>query len=256
MKSRLITLGAAVILGWPLYSTANVDEQLLHAFPADISLQRLWDSMRFDQKESRTYRFNSNQPLNEVRQKLVEWMAHPSLAPQAVEKNGWTYLSHQKAGWWVTAQIRPTEKTGSIATSQPISVEGLVTFWRSAQRSSEALRLLPVEQLMSLRNAKMIRRIEATDNGKLGVTTTLVSQSSIYETARNLDADLRGLGLRPAPYAPPGLQSVTSKNETQNEAPVSQAWLGVNSQLVLTIFKHRGSTAILIHWTTGRQDEK
>jgi hypothetical protein len=241
---------ACSFFSWPIYATANDDRQLLQGFPSDIALQRLWDSVRFDEKESRTYRFNANQPLADVQKKLNAWLAHPSLSPQVVEKNGWRYLSHQKLGWWVTAQVRQMD----IGTSSA-AVEGLVTFWRTAKLPPDAARLLPFSKLTSLDSAKIIRRIESIDNGKLGVTATLVSQLPTAVIARQLGTDLNHLGMRPAPYAPPSLQSVFTKNESRTDQPISQAWLGANSQLIFTIFEHRGETAILIHWTTGKQDE-
>ena len=247
MKSTCVFWLSCWGMAAPVFATEAT--QLLQGFPPDIALERLWDSARFGGKESQTYRFNSKKTLPEIRQTMNAWLAHPGLAPQAVERDGWSYLSHQKMGWWVTVQARELQRGESL-----MSVEGLVTFWRTQKSGSSMATDLPFEKLAALQAAKVIRRMASADNGKQALTVTLISTETIGSIAKNLAADFQTLGLRPAPFSPPALQSVLSKNEASGS--VSQAWLGANSQLMLTIFEHRGNTAILIHWTTGRQEDE
>jgi hypothetical protein len=213
----------------------------LDGFPAAIPLEHLWQKAHFEGRESQAYRFSSASGIDQVSALLKVWLTGRFGEPQVKQQGQWLYFSQRRDGWWVTAQIRPLSDGGSAA------IEGLLTIWRHSSGSAG----LPVKELTALSMTKVIRQFDSEDGGVRSTSLTLLSEHSRDAIAQAFEANFKRLGMAPASYSPPALQaSAAAAHGT------SKAWRGNGTQLVMTIFEHRGQTAAVIHWMSAANNEK
>jgi hypothetical protein len=213
----------------------------LDGFPSEIPLEHLWQKAHFEGRESQAYRFSSAMSVDRVSAMLKVWLTGPLGAPQVKRQGQWLYLSQRRDGWWVTAQLR------SLSDVANGTVEGLLTIWRHSSGGAG----LPVKELTALSITKVIRQFDTEDGGIRSTSLTLLSEQSRSAVQQAFEADFKRLGMTPASYSPPALK--TSSAAAQG---VSTAWRGNGSQLVMTVFSHRGQTAVVIHWMGTLERER
>jgi uncharacterized protein YndB with AHSA1/START domain len=223
----------------------------MSGFPADFKASELWEQLVIDGRPTRAYRFVTKEPLNDVKQKISQWLIQPEGPAQQAVKNGWLYLSQRRGGSWITVQIRPIDVD---------LVEGLVSTWTEASRqplgeltTAQSSRTFSIDGISTLQFVSVIRRLESSDKGKRALTLTLLSESSVAWLAESLAVDMKRLGLTPATYTPPALNA--NNSDLKVSRSVAQAWVGKAGQVVFTLFEHRGKTAAQIYLLEGKHLE-
>jgi hypothetical protein len=212
----------------------------LEDFPSSFEVSTLWESVTIEGRPSRAYRFITKEPFPDVRFRLRQWLSRADSPAQEVEKNGWTYLSHKKSGQWTSVQFRKLDFE---------LIEGIVAIWQDVmERPSNPFERF--EKMASLQRIQVIRRIESIDRGHKTLNLIVVGDMSVPVLVNGLKADLKALGLSPATYAPPALNA--TKQGALQGSYVAQAWTGAGSQVLLTIFEHKGRTAAHIFLSGGK----
>jgi hypothetical protein len=217
----------------------NARSNPMQGFPVEFKVSSLWEQLVIDGKPTQAYRFVANGPVDEVSRKITEWLTQAESLPQRQTKNGWIYISHRTGRTWTSVQLRSSG-------SQSTSVEGIVSFWRESIESTNDFD----SRFVTLRDMKVIRRLESSDKGRGAITLTAIGDASIGSISESLARDMKRLGFTPASFAPPSLRGL-SPNKVGYEA-VSQAWTGNGRQVVFVVFEHRGRTAAQIYVLGGK----
>jgi hypothetical protein len=215
----------------------------LEGFPSNFEVFTLWESVTVDGRPSRAYRFISKEPFSDVRFRLQQWLSRPDSPAQEVVKNGWTYLSHKKSGYWTSVQFRRFDVE---------LVEGIVSVWQDANEKSHNP-FERFERMASLQNLHVIRRVESIDRGRRTLNLIGVGDKSVAALVNGLVSDLKALGLTPATYAPAALDAnkQSALQGPQQGSYAAQAWTGAGSQVLLTVFEHKGRTAVQLLFSGG-----
>jgi hypothetical protein len=212
-------------------------------------LSKLWAQVDIEGKPTQVYRFKVARPVEQVRARLLQWLDQPESPPQETLKNGWTYLSHKRLGTWVSVQFRSLDHSANGDGS----VEGLVSLWQDSELKAASTftdsKFDAFNRIATLARVQIIRRLESHDQGRRALSLTVLSEQSITSLAASLSQDMKLLGLSPASFAPPLMRS--QSGEVVGYPFISQAWAGNGSQVVFTVFEHRGKTAAQIYRLRG-----
>lgn len=213
-----------------LFSLTKVcgSEVPIDGFPATLVHQILAEKIILDGRESQVYRFHSKQDLSATVTLLKHWLHQTPAIAQISQRDGWTYVSQRRSGWWITAQVR------ELANN--LQVEGLLIFWKnqdSAVHGGNAIGAA-INSLGSLQQSRILRQVQSVDGARTSLTLTIVSKRSVGTLLAGFETDFRRLGLNPASHSPMGQGT--------------QVWVGQNTQISITLFEHRGDSAGVIHW--------
>jgi hypothetical protein len=232
MKILLITLAL-------FFTAGNARSNPMQGFPLEFKVSSLWEQLVIDGKPTQAYRFVASEPVDDVTRKITQWLTQAQSLPQRQTKNGWVYISHRKGSTWTSVQLRSFG-------NQSTSVEGIVSFWRESIDSTNDFD----SRIKTLRNMKVIRRLESIDKGRRAITLTAIGDGSIGSISESLAGDLKRLGFAPASFAPPSMRGLS--NSRVGYEAVSQAWTGNGRQVVFVVFEHRGKTAAQIYVLGGK----
>jgi hypothetical protein len=254
-KCTLYSFARSAITCVGLLSTTLADantqanSQIVQSFPSEFALSKLWAQVDIEGKPTQVYRFKVMRPVEQVRARLLQWLDQPEGPSQETFKNGWTYLSHKKFGSWVCVQFRSLDPS----VNGDGSVEGLVSLWQDSELKPASTftdsKFDAFSRIATLERVQIIRRLESHDQGRRALSLTVVSEQSVASLAASLSQDMKLLGLAPASFAPPLMRS--QSNIGIGYPFISQAWAGNGSQVVFTVFEHRGKTAAQIYRLRG-----
>jgi hypothetical protein len=216
--------------------SSGAEKNPMQGFPSEFKFSELWEQLVIDGKPTRAYRFVANEPLEDVKVKVSQWLALSQVPAIERSRNGWTYISHRKEDTWVTVQVRLFNAGGRSL------VEGLVSFWQDSKyRAVSNIEL----RFSTLNTMQVLRRLDSVDRGRRAITVTAISDASVNAVANSLAADMKMNGLVPASFSPPALHSDTKG--TNLHGSVSRAWIGNGKQVLFSVFEHRGKTAAQIY---------
>jgi hypothetical protein len=206
----------------------SASEVPIEGFPKTLVRQILAERIILEGRESQVYRFHAKQDLPTTVVLLKDWLNQKPVAAQVSHRDGWTYVSQRRSGWWVTAQVR------ELATTS--QVEGLLMFWKHRDNADQEAKatLAAVNSLGTLRQSRILRQVQSVDAGRTAVTLTIISKLSLGALSDGFETDFRRIGLNTASHSPMSQRT--------------QVWVGKNTQISITLFEHRGESAAVIHW--------